>query len=636
MPSPRTTSGWQAIALVAITYVYFLIFAQFAFLKRLDQLGIADTHLQIVMAAMAFGGILFSLLATRQTSIPAARRLQVALAVCAAAALLSTLPLNLPAAVAISALIGSGLGLLTVTLVSHLDLWLGSSERLLKVGLGTGIGYFACNIPALFTATPGHQAITAAALTLLGILAASSTSEALPGATEAAPATLPFPLIVLAFTALIWLDSAAFFIIQATPALKAGTWQGTIHLWTNGSLHLAAAILSAWLLRRRGLPLVLALAVLALASACLLLLDPSRALLASAFYPIGVSLYSVALVAYPSLLLTAASRSQRARRAGIIYAVAGWFGSAMGIGMAQHLGHVPVAFVAFALLLVLGPQLPVLLRARRREIGLSTLAILAAFAIARFTEHTPPASTPAERGHQVYIAQGCISCHSQYVRPNTHDVLLWGPTQTITELRSQHPPLIGNRRQGPDLSEVGSRRSPLWLRAHLEDPRQLSPSSFMPSYDHLFTSSTRGEDLVAYLTTLQTSGTPQHIALELAWHPAPTPSATAAEGAILYSQYCATCHNPQGSTRTRWRNQFHRLPADLAQGPWLDFDPAHPNPRLAQIIKFGIPGSDMPGHEYFTDQQVQSLTLWLKSSFLQPGPSSPHQQIAQATPGETR
>ena len=40
-------SGWRGIALVAITYVYFLIFAQFAFLKRLAELGIADTHLKI-------------------------------------------------------------------------------------------------------------------------------------------------------------------------------------------------------------------------------------------------------------------------------------------------------------------------------------------------------------------------------------------------------------------------------------------------------------------------------------------------------------------------------------------------------------------------------------------------------------
>ena len=49
-------SGWQGAGLVAITYVYFLIFAQFAFLKRLASLGVADAHLKAVMAAMAIGG----------------------------------------------------------------------------------------------------------------------------------------------------------------------------------------------------------------------------------------------------------------------------------------------------------------------------------------------------------------------------------------------------------------------------------------------------------------------------------------------------------------------------------------------------------------------------------------------------
>src|ERR1019366_1176921 len=141
---------------------------------------------------------------------------------------------------------------------------------------------------------------------------------------------------------------AAFFIIQNTPALKAGTWQGTFHLWANGLLHLAAALASAWFLRRRGLSPVLIAAFLALGVACLLLLDPNRALLASVFYPVGVSLYSVALVTYPSLLAPASSDADRGRKAGWIYAIGGWFGSAMGIGMAQNLGHVPLVFVLLA------------------------------------------------------------------------------------------------------------------------------------------------------------------------------------------------------------------------------------------------------------------------------------------------
>ncbi len=50
-------SGWRGAVLVAVTYIDFLIFAQFAFLKRLDALGLAGTHLKAVMGAMALGGI---------------------------------------------------------------------------------------------------------------------------------------------------------------------------------------------------------------------------------------------------------------------------------------------------------------------------------------------------------------------------------------------------------------------------------------------------------------------------------------------------------------------------------------------------------------------------------------------------
>src|SRR6478672_2859851 len=65
LPGKVVNSGWQGVCLVAITYVYFLIFAQFAFINRLSELGILGAHLKAVMGAMAFGGILFSLLTPR-------------------------------------------------------------------------------------------------------------------------------------------------------------------------------------------------------------------------------------------------------------------------------------------------------------------------------------------------------------------------------------------------------------------------------------------------------------------------------------------------------------------------------------------------------------------------------------------
>ncbi len=263
---------------------------------------------------------------------------------------------------------------------------------------------------------------------------------------------IPFPLVVASFTALIWLDSAAFFIIQDTTALKAGTWQGSAHLWANALIHLGAALFCAWLLARRELPIVLAAAVAALAFACLLLLDPARAITASVFYPIGVSLYSVALVAYPSLLSPAHTMHERARQAGWIYAIAGWIGSALGIGMGQNLGHIPPAFVAIASALVLAPLLFRIFRHRPRELALTGVVLLIALVVYRFQPAAPVAASPSaiERGRLVYISEGCIHCHSQYVRPGTADVLMWGPVESVDKIHQERPPLIGNRRQGPD------------------------------------------------------------------------------------------------------------------------------------------------------------------------------------------
>jgi len=613
-------SGWQGVSLVAITYVYFLIFAQFAFLQRLASLGIAGTHLDTVMASMAIGGILLSLLTPRLKLYPSpCLRIRTGLLMCGGAAFFTLLPLGLAGAMGTSFLIGAGLGLLTVTLVTNLRQWIGDRNPLINVGLGTGIGYLVCNFPPLFTASPQIQTLTAGILCLAGIcLPLRDAPEPMVEAVIQPQYAFSFLRALAGLTALVWLDSAAFFIIQNTPALKGGTWEGQIHLWANGLLHLMAALASAWFLSRLGLSIVLSAAFLTLGIACLLLLDPGRALFASVFYPIGVSLYSVALVAYPSLLAPASSAAERGRQAGWIYAVAGWAGSALGIGMGQNLGYVPPVFVLGAGAVVLAPWLLTMLRRRTREVALTACVALAAFYLDRIVlaVDMPAQPSQVERGRQVYISEGCISCHSQYVRPNTPDVLMWGPVETMEELRLERPPLIGNRRQGPDLAEVGGRRSPLWLKAHFYDPAEVSGTSIMPSYAFLFRDE-RGDDLVAYLESLRGAGTQQHEDAERLWHPSASAlaAANANDGERLFQRDCATCHSKNGRTRQSWKANFKRLPPDLAVGPFFYLPPngpatEHAN-RIAQIAKFGIAGTDMAGHEYLSDNEIASISLWL-------------------------
>ena len=61
-----------------------------------------------------------------------------------------------------------------------------------------------------------------------------------------------------------------------------------------------------------------------------------------------------------------------------------------------------------------------------------------------------------------------------------------------------------------------------------------------------------------------------------------------------------------------------RPPPDLAVGPLPHLSPSDPAAarfdRIAQIAKFGIPGTDMPGHEYLSDSDIASISLWLSQN----------------------
>ncbi len=283
--------------------------------------------------------------------------------------------------------------------------------------------------------------------------------------------------------------------------------------------------------------------------------------------------------------------------------------------MGQNLGHVPTGFVAIAGTVVLLPAFIQLSQGRLRELAIVILALAIAFALYRVlpTHPTPAQLSAVERGRLVYISEGCIHCHSQYVRPNSPDVLLWGPVEPMEAIHAQQPPLIGNRRQGPDLAQVGSRRSTLWLKAHLVDPPEVSGGSIMPSFAFLFRDQ-RGDDLVAYLASLHSGDRQQQINAQQLWRLSNTAvmQADAAQGKRLYQQQCATCHDANGPTRLQ--HEFKQSPANLFTGPFQYLQSASNTDRsaqLARITKFGIPGTDMPGHEVLSDQQVASLALFL-------------------------
>jgi cytochrome c oxidase cbb3-type subunit I/II len=91
--------------------------------------------------------------------------------------------------------------------------------------------------------------------------------------------------------------------------------------------------------------------------------------------------------------------------------------------------------------------------------------------------------TPLElEGRDLYISEGCYTCHSQMIRPFRHEVLRYGDYSRLEESLLDRPFQWGSKRTGPDLARVGSKYSNLWHYLHLMDPRQTSPGSNMPAY----------------------------------------------------------------------------------------------------------------------------------------------------------
>ncbi|MEO7941305.1 MAG: cbb3-type cytochrome c oxidase subunit II [Burkholderiaceae bacterium] len=99
--------------------------------------------------------------------------------------------------------------------------------------------------------------------------------------------------------------------------------------------------------------------------------------------------------------------------------------------------------------------------------------------------------TSAElRGREVYIANGCLYCHSQQPRAKGYAPDFargWGRATVAGDYAYDSPHLLGSMRTGPDLMNIGVRQPSVdWQLGHLYQPRAYVPGSIMPSYPFLF------------------------------------------------------------------------------------------------------------------------------------------------------
>jgi cytochrome c oxidase cbb3-type subunit 2 len=117
--------------------------------------------------------------------------------------------------------------------------------------------------------------------------------------------------------------------------------------------------------------------------------------------------------------------------------------------------------------------------------------------------------TPLElAGRNIYIREGCYTCHSQMIRPMRDEVERYGHYSLAAESMYDHPFQWGSKRTGPDLARVGGRYSDEWHVQHLIDPRSLVPTSIMPPYRHLATTALGGGDIGDHLAANGMIGVP--------------------------------------------------------------------------------------------------------------------------------
>ncbi len=183
--------------------------------------------------------------------------------------------------------------------------------------------------------------------------------------------------------------------------------------------------------------------------------------------------------------------------------------------------------------------------------------------------------TPTETlGRKLYIANGCVYCHSQSIRS-----IDWGlGAERIAQAGDyvgDRPILLGSERTGPDLSQEGGEHPDDWHVAHFVNPRYTRPNSVMPAFEFVGPENIR--HLTAYVQSLGMKDADRRMQRQVHWkakavtayeagpdanvrwlaanipagwrnvpNPYPTTDAGLARGHKIYQDFCLGCHGAVG------------------------------------------------------------------------------------------
>lgn len=353
-----THSPLTAAVIIGCAFFYFLIFAQFGFLHHLTMLETKTNLIELILGFMGVGGIIGSITTARRFEIQHANNWLVAGFVgCGLSAIVAIIAISIWLQFLVALLVGLFLGSLTVAIVPLARALVSQNRIGLYISLGVGGAYFLSNVPQLFKRTGEDHCLLGAIACCIGVVATLSFARIHKDALSAQTVTQKTHdclfrtsgvlTITGMFLALIWLDSAAFYLIQESSQLKAISWTTDAQLWLNACFHFLFALVGGWCLDRGWLFALLVASFALLVTGTWLLKDSSGtlSLVYTELYVAGVSLYSSGLVAYGALAPENKEFWSIRARAGVVFSVGGWLGSGLGIGMARDLNKVPISFM---------------------------------------------------------------------------------------------------------------------------------------------------------------------------------------------------------------------------------------------------------------------------------------------------
>lgn len=117
--------------------------------------------------------------------------------------------------------------------------------------------------------------------------------------------------------------------------------------------------------------------------------------------------------------------------------------------------------------------------------------------------------TPLElAGRDIYISDGCYTCHSQMIRPFRSETVRYGDYSKAGEFVYDRPFQWGSKRTGPDLHRVGGKYPDSWHYYHMNDPQSMSPGSIMPPYAYMLETEYNTKDIPKKIKVLRGLGVP--------------------------------------------------------------------------------------------------------------------------------